>query len=778
MYTVYKHHTQLLWSLLITIVVLAGCGGSGGRNEILGTAAGAAAPPTVTTVTPADNAAGVSPVDPGISATFSEPMAPITGSASFTVTCDAPCADPDGTVSLDASGTVASFELAAGTELQQDTLYTATVTGAQSLATGLALEESTTWSFTTDVRPRVTAVAPRNSATGVPFNTTVIAAGFTEPMAPLTGDASFTVTCEAPCANPSGTVALDTTNKIASFTLTAASTLETATLYTATVTAGESLATSLTMANPFVWSFTTGLTADLTRPRVATTVPETTDPGPTPNVPVNTRITATFTEHMAPISMTDPGTFTVTCNAPCTSPAGTVSYAVGSQIATFSLSPTGTELEPGSTYTATITTAATDLAVNALAGNQADLPAASDYVWTFTTVSDVATPPADITVDFVEPADADIGVCPNATISATFDVSSGFQLDPNTIDALTFTVVEADNPLNTVTAESVMLDGANDIATFTPQDDLVDGTEYTARVKGGMNGIKDLAVHPNTMAMDFDWSFTVGSATGDCLQPPDLGAATPFAIAATAGVTNTLTAPITTINGDVVLDPVSGATCNSVAVDSAGGFGLCNGAPPILNGQVISPLFPDPGATSGAVKDDLRAAFLSITPPAGPPAAGSLGGATNIPAGTTLGAPTGNALVQGDNYFVPGVYQSLTSILITGDLTLDAQGNPNAVFIFQSSSTTGTEAGAPSPGTHTRILLIGGAKAANVFWQTGTSATLGSFTEFQGNILASESITMETGATSCGRLLAGGFTAGAFVFDSNVVSVPGPAGCP
>jgi len=129
--------------------------------------------------------------------------------------------------------------------------------------------------------------------------------------------------------------------------------------------------------------------------------------------------------------------------------------------------------------------------------------------------------------------------------------------------------------------------------------------------------------------------------------------------------------------------------------------------------------------------------------------------------------------VQGDNWFVPGIYQSLTSILITGDLTLDAQGNSNAVFIFQSSSTVGT---APSA----RILLINGARASNVYWQAASAATLGTNTVWQGNILAASDITMNTGATSCGRLWAGAWVggAGAFVFDSNVVSVPGNASAP
>lgn len=253
-----------------------------------------------------------------------------------------------------------------------------------------------------------------------------------------------------------------------------------------------------------------------------------------------------------------------------------------------------------------------------------------------------------------------------------------------------------------------------------------------------------------------------------------LGTAAPFGMAATAGVTNTATAPNTVINGDVILTPT--LTCNAVAVPGGAGtagFGLCGGSPPTLNGAVIIT-----GPTATTVKNDMNSGFLSITPPAGPPAAGSLGGATNLPAGTTLGAATGSALVLGDNLFYPGVYQSITSIMITGDLTLDAQGNPNAVFVFQSSSTVGTAAGGPTPANRTRILLVNGAKASNVWWQAASDATLGLYSEFQGNILAARDITMKTGATSCGRLFAGAWVGvaggtGMFVFDSNVVSVPG-----
>ena len=357
------------------------------------------------------------------------------------------------------------------------------------------------------------------------------------------------------------------------------------------------------------------------------------------------------------------------------------------------------------------------------------------------------------------------GVAANGKlITATFSLP----MNSATISSTSFTLA----PTGGAALTPASVTYSNQVATLTTSSALAPNTSYTANITQAVTSAGGTPI-----ACRYVWNFKTATVAAAGPAPVNLGLAAPFAIAATADVTNTGTSPNTSINGNTVLDP--NTTCNSVAIDAAGGFGLCGGFPPTINGTVISPLYPaDAGATSGAIYDDLRAAFLSITPPAGPPAAGSLGGATNIPAGTTLGEPTGSALVQGDNLFAPGVYQSTTSILITGDLTLDGQGDSNASFIFQSSSTVDTAAGAPSPGAHTRILLINGARASNVWWQAGSSATLGTNTEFQGNILASASITMDTGASSCGRLLAGGFTAGAFVFDSNVVSVPGHSSAP
>lgn len=618
---------------------------------------------------------------------------------------------------------------------------------------------------TVGIAPTVTAVAPLVNATGVPTNTKIITAAFSKAMDPATlTTASFTLACPAATPVTGGAVTYLTAGNVATLTLPAAD-LPVSTICTATVTTAAKDTTGIALAANYTWTFTTGATADTAKPRVTLTVPATTTPGPTPGVPANTAITATFNEAMAPATITTAGAFTVTCVLPCVSPTpvgGSATYAVVSKTATFT--PTAA-LEVGTTYTATIkgtgASAATDLANNALAGGVSTTVAA-DYVWTFTTAAPDIIPP---TVTLVNPADLGTLVCLNKTINATFSEA----MNSGSISTLTFTLAPTATPAAPV-GGVVAYDPLTDIASFNPDANLTASTNYTATIKGGASGVKDVA--GNAMAVDKVWTFDTGTTL--CLAPVNLGTASTFGVAATAGITNTTTAPITHIEGDVVLDPT--ATCNAVSVDGLGGFGLCgsNGSTPTINGTVISSFY-DPAGTMATVIADLKAAFLSITPPAGPPAAGSLGSPTNLPAGTTLGDLAGNPYVQGDNYFTPGLYQSLTSIMVTGDLTLDAQGDANAVFVFQSSSTIGTAAGAAGgvAGTFTRIRLINGAKASNVWWQAGTSATLDLYSEFEGNILASESITMKTGATSCGRLLAGAFAAGAFIFDSNVVSVPG-----
>jgi hypothetical protein len=138
--------------------------------------------------------------------------------------------------------------------------------------------------------------------------------------------------------------------------------------------------------------------------------------------------------------------------------------------------------------------------------------------------------------------------------------------------------------------------------------------------------------------------------------------------------------------------------------------------------------------------------------------------AFNDAAGRTVGAVTvaGNL---GGLTLTPGLYKSTSSLEISsGDLTLDAQGNANAVFIFQMGSTLTTTSGR-------QVILSGGAKAANIFWQVGSSATLGTTSVFKGTIMADQSITLDTGATLDGRALA---RIAAVTMDSNIVTIPAP----
>ncbi len=106
------------------------------------------------------------------------------------------------------------------------------------------------------------------------------------------------------------------------------------------------------------------------------------------------------------------------------------------------------------------------------------------------------------------------------------------------------------------------------------------------------------------------------------------------------------------------------------------------------------------------------------------------------------------------------MYKSTSSLALSGNLTLDAQGNTSAVFIFQIGSTLTT-------GSGSHVVLANGATACNIFWQVGSSATLGTNSVFKGNILALTSITLTPGASLEGRALARN---GAVTLDGNTIS--------
>jgi hypothetical protein len=205
-----------------------------------------------------------------------------------------------------------------------------------------------------------------------------------------------------------------------------------------------------------------------------------------------------------------------------------------------------------------------------------------------------------------------------------------------------------------------------------------------------------------------------GSAFG-ATATVGLGSGASFSVLAGSTVTNT--GP-TTMFGDLGLSPGSSVT----------------GAPHVLGQTHVD------DAVSIGAKNDLTTAYNSA---ASRP--------TNGSAGTDLAGQT----------FTPGVRTASSSLLLSsGSVTLDAQGDPNAVFIFQIGSTLTT-------GSNTSVQLINGAQACNVFWQVGSSATLGTGTRFVGTVMASATITANTAATIHGRLLA---QTGAVNLDTNTIT--------
>jgi Ice-binding-like len=193
-----------------------------------------------------------------------------------------------------------------------------------------------------------------------------------------------------------------------------------------------------------------------------------------------------------------------------------------------------------------------------------------------------------------------------------------------------------------------------------------------------------------------------GSASA--AQPPvGLGTADSFAVIAGSTVTNV--GP-STIGGDVGVSPGSAIT----------GF-----PPATVNGTVHVA-----DGVAGQAQSDLGVAYVDA--------------AGRTPAQTVTGDLGGLTLVG-------GVYGSASSIGLTGTLTLDAQGDPNTVFVFQLGSTLTTAVGS-------RVSLINGAQPCNVYWQVGSSATLGTTSTFAGTIMALTSVTIDNGVDVVGRALA------------------------
>lgn len=409
-------------------------------------------------------------------------------------------------------------------------------------------------------------------------------------------------------------------------------------------------------------------------------------------VPVSQAITITFNIPMDPATITQ-SSFTLVGTdgsggrvTGVTQALGTLSY--DAETYTITYIPTE-ELTENTVYTGRVEPTVADLM-----GNFLQTP----YIWTFETGA-----PLGPTVVSTIPANLATNVPLTQIISATFNEP----VDPLTINTSTFTVRIGATPVS----GTVTYSGST--ATFTPTSNLVAGT-YTARLS---IGVRNVAGVP--MANNYSWSFSTNATIG--VVGVDLGTAEDFGILAGVGVSNNAGfSEIRDMNVGI----------------SPGVRSSITGFPPaiVVNGAIFA---SDDSAPAGVAamltqaKQDLTDAYLFAE-------------------GATSPAPVTVAGDQGGLTLAPGIYKSTSTLLIqSGDLTLDAGGDENAVWIFQIASDFTTVGGAGG-----NVILSGNAQAKNVYWQTGSSATIGDGTSFKGNILALTSITMNSDAVAEGRMLA------------------------
>ena len=366
------------------------------------------------------------------------------------------------------------------------------------------------------------------------------------------------------------------------------------------------------------------------------------------------------------------------------------------------------DLLPGTEYTATITTGAKNLAGIALAAN---------YIWKFTTVAPLAP-----TIISTNPINLTTGVVLNKVVTATFSVP----MDPSTIIGANYTLKIGTTPV----AGAVTY--ANSVAYFTPQNDLLPNTEYTATVTTGVKNVAGTA-----MLNDYVWKFTTRAAV----------AATPLfssifgSFGGNAGITNQ---GIYTVINNGSIGTTAASTLVTGFHDSTGdkytetplnigdvkGRIYTDAPPPVIFGP--GGPFGGNAVTMAKAQEGLLAArnfYNSISP-------------ANKPGGITLDNDE-----LGGRTLAPGIYKSGSSYNITTlDLTLDAKGDPNAEWIFQvpTALTVGSPSGARS------VKLINGALARNVYWYVGTAAVInyaGGGT-MVGTILANSGVTLSSPGNS------------------------------
>jgi hypothetical protein len=542
------------------------------------------------------------------------------------------------------------------------------------------------WTFLTvpaPTPPTVISTVPVNLATGVPINQ-ALTATFSVAMTPATIDTTtFTLTA-AGGASVTGVVTYVASGSVATFT--PAASLASNTVYTATITTGAQNLAGTGLAQNYVWTFTTAAAPVVIPPTVTSTVPADLATA----VPLNQIVSATFSKAMTPatITATSPATFTLLAQGSTTPVSGLVAYAAIGNTLVFT--PT-TDLAQNTLYTATITTSAQDLAGDALASN---------YVWTFTT----GTAPVIGSPELVmtAPANNATNVPLNQAVSATFSEA----MNPLTLTTATFYLTQG----GTLVPATITYDAINFIATLTPTSNLNPNSPYIATVT---TGATDLAGNPLGNTGANPWNFTTGTVV--VLPPVVLGPTITLfgSFGGNAGITNQ--GVYTVVNGDIgttaASQTITGFHDTSVVV---GGVYECTYTEATDTiGQVNGTIDIAAGSSQPTVAcpNEGTAATAAIATEAALEAQAAFTTLQNLPLGITL---LTNEL--GNRTLAPGTYKSSSFYDITaGPLILDAQGDPNAFWVFQM----GTYLTVGTPTSPESVLLVNGAQAKNVFWVVG-----------------------------------------------------------
>lgn len=444
----------------------------------------------------------------------------------------------------------------------------------------------------------------------------------------------------------------------------------------------------------YVWVFSTGA---ILKPVVISSDPVDNATA----VSLNQIISATFNMAMDGSTLNNT-TFKV--NQGINAVTGTISYT-GSTVSFAPASP----LLPNKIYTITITTGAKNSLGNAMA---------TQYTSSFTT-DNIPT------VTATDPMNNAVNVALNQTVTADFSTI----MDAASITTATFTLKQGTATI----PGTVSYSGTT--ASFKPTNALVLGTVYTATIT---KAAKSAAGTP--LAADYVWNFTTMLLPAPQINI-DLGSAAMFgAFGGNAGITNQ--GLNTVINNGSI-----GTTAASTLITGFHDGLVIYTETPLNVGNVTGDIFtgpPAPGtATSLAIAQkallDANAAYLSISPAAKPggsdPNAGELGGLT----------------------LAPGVYKSASGTfkISNGNLTLDAQGDPNATWIFQTAS--GLTVGIAGPTGAKSVIMINGALSKNVFWYVGSAATINSAGggTMVGTIIANSGVTFSTAGNANQTVLNG-----------------------